>query len=135
MLRRSTSKSSSLTIIELLKALCSCQGEGIDSNQCMLADQLLTGKAEDLLYRLEEKSGSIRVYPNKDEAGIMLRALAGVAHKQEAEFLVAQLYLFAEMCFDRNYIAMQLLQDKEDADDTLRDSTSLAPAQIAKALV
>jgi inositol 1,4,5-triphosphate receptor type 3 len=112
MLRKSSSGSSALTIINLLRALCSCQGEGIDSNQCMLADELLMGQAEDLLYGLQESGNSIKVIPSGKETGIMLQAIANPSHKQALEFLIGQLYLFAEMCFDRNYIAMQRLMDR-----------------------
>lgn len=127
------------TILKLLSALCSCQGVGIDSNQTLLAT-LLLDQADELLVGVSEKGGKLFVSPpggqhgpkvggrpqsasasgNGSQGGvnqikgevIALTALSQKRHRELLKFFVAQLYMYAEMCFDRNYIAMQLLQEQ-----------------------
>ena len=98
------------TILSVLRAICSCQGRGIDSNQTMLATLLLI-KGQDLLVQLRD---------NGEVAGRDIKALCpgepnevslDHVHGRAEKYLIAQLSTFAEMCFDRNYIAMSILQE------------------------
>eukprot|EP00937_MAST-01D_sp_MAST-1D-sp2_P002362 g2362.t1 len=106
MLRDSTMN---YTILSVLRAICSCQGRGIDSNQTMLATLLLI-QGQDLLIQVRENEvnqAELKVLCPGEVNEVALDSLHGRAEK----YFIAQLNTFAEMCFDRNYIAMSILHE------------------------
>jgi len=149
--------------LDLLRSVCSCQGRGIDGNQCRVVELWLQNSA-DLNMRLAvdttrpyKPAKSVSWFGDIDtsKAGDMMggqilvdgvphllldwttdtielqphvafkaTGSKGVSIAQAFEFttdrvrlrlqkyLISQLYLGAEICLDRNYLAMQILEEQ-----------------------
>jgi hypothetical protein len=94
------------TVLNVLAALCSCQGVAVETNQTRLSEMILDDNP-DLLATFEATKTSIALkFPGNSEPVVISVGQPGSLTADQRDFLVSQLYLMAEMCGDRNYVAI-----------------------------
>jgi hypothetical protein len=97
------------SVLDMLKHVCSCHGKAMENNQTEVGETLLNSKeARQTLVGLQETEGGklMLTFPGSRTE----ENLQGLRDETKVKFFVSQLYLFAEMCYDRNYIAIALLR-------------------------
>eukprot|EP00981_Chlorochromonas_danica_P009425 scaffold2674_cov159-Ochromonas_danica.AAC.3 len=142
--------------LQLLQSCCSCQGKGVDGNQCKVANMLfqntdniiiglnadyahctpvdwgekekwLTSEEEignsNYIASLEESFSTGSFVMQRETFNLNLSAkssmvgstrqhhMAAQQKREIGRFFIAEMFLGAEMCLDRNYVAMQKLED------------------------
>jgi hypothetical protein len=109
----------------ILRAICICDDRPMLENQKEISTKMLVVKEtqEALLFNIELMNGSYILTMNiPDYKGIKLWDLYENSHKKKNDngktykFFITMIKLLSDLCKDRNYIAIDILQEKLDYD-------------------
>jgi len=118
-------------ILNVFTVMCTCNGMAVEDNQCLLSEKLLQNNG-DLLVQVDASSTNVQFkFPGQTQS-----VSAKQMTKKQIAFLSGQLYLLADMCFDRNYIAIREVEKQMNVGVAVSciKSNDL-PAQVRSAFV
>jgi hypothetical protein len=100
------------TVLNVLSALCSCQGVAVEANQTRLSEMILDDNLDLLVvFEVPSKQTISLTFPGNADPCIITAGQTGSLSKEQQAFLVSQLYMMAEMCGDRNYVAINKMMN------------------------
>lgn len=100
--------------------MCICNGEAIGQNQKQLAESILckaSVSAKILIQMRSTFENYIEVYVPHEKEWISLSVLTSKIQTSDYdyssfyEYLIELIFLLSDMCFDRNYLSIDFLQE------------------------
>ena len=102
--------------INLLRALCTCDGEAMMANQAEIGRHLLQNKeiSDKLIYPIRDNNDTVEVYLAPIKCWTRLTDLKAMLSKadnmQLYDYFIGMINLLSDLCLGRNYIAIEQLE-------------------------